>query len=68
MSTAAIISVLLALYYLYSQIGALPLAMILGTIGGVGLSILLGTALMGLAFLSSASGQDEDVAEFEKEK
>ncbi len=37
----------------------MPWQMVLATVGGVGLSVLLGTALMGLVFLSDRSGHDE---------
>lgn len=41
--------------------GPLHLATILGIIGGVGGSVMLAAALMGLVFLSSGTGHDEDV-------
>ena len=37
-----------------------PVHMMIATILGVGLSILVGTALMGLIFLSSRSGMDDE--------
>ena len=37
----------------------MPWQMVLATIAGVGLSVLLGTALMGLVFLSDRSGHDD---------
>lgn len=58
MALAAAIAVVLALAYLKSR-GPLPLAMVVATTLGVGLSVMLGTALMGLVFLSSVSGHDE---------
>lgn len=67
MLLVAIATVLAVLWWLHSQIGALPLSMLIATIAGVGLSVLLGTALMGLVFLSSGTGHDEDVAEFNEE-
>jgi hypothetical protein len=59
MALAAFVSVLLALIYLKSSGGPVPIHMAIATIAGVGLSVLLGTALMGLVFLSSNSGHDE---------
>lgn len=35
--------------------------MIIATAAGVGLSVMLGAALMGLVFLSSGSGHDESI-------
>jgi hypothetical protein len=35
--------------------------MVIATTAGVGLSVMLGAALMGLVFLSSGSGHDEAV-------
>lgn len=41
--------------------------MIIATALGVGLTVLLGTALMTLAFLSSSSGHDQDAAKTHEE-
>jgi hypothetical protein len=60
MGLAAIVSVLLALIYLKSFGDPVPLHMQIATILGVGLTVLVGTGLMGLVFLSSRSGHDED--------
>ena len=43
----------------YSMGEALTVHMIIATAAGVGLSVMLGAALMGLVFLSSGSGHDE---------
>ena len=67
MLAASITTVLAVLGWLHHEIGALPLSMLIATIAGVGLSVLLGTALMGLVFLSSGTGHDEEVAEFNEE-
>ncbi len=67
MALAAILTVVAVLHYLRSQIGPLPLSLIIATSAGIGLSVLLGTALMGLVFLSSGTGHDEDVDAFNKE-
>lgn len=62
MILASFVSVLLALIYLKSSGGPVPIHMVIATIAGVGLSVLLGTALMGLTFLSNNSGHDEGAA------
>jgi hypothetical protein len=62
MALAALVSVLLALLYLKAAGGPVPIHMAIATIAGVGLSVLLGTGLMGLVFLSSNSGHDEEAA------
>lgn len=59
MALAALVSVLLALIYLKSSGEPVPIHMMIATIAGVGLSVLLGTALMGLIFLSNNSGHDD---------
>jgi hypothetical protein len=41
--------------------------MLIATGLGVGLMVLLGIALMTLAFLSNSSGHDEEVAQFTEE-
>mgnify|MGYP003641687022 FL=1 len=50
---------LLSLIYLKSEGRPVPIHMMIATIAGVGLTVLLGTALMGLVFLSNASGHDD---------
>ena len=40
---------------------ALTIHMMIATAAGVGLSVMLGAALMGLVFLSSGSGHDESI-------
>lgn len=66
MTAVATIAVVAALIYLEHTLGALPLSIILATVAGVGLSVLLAAALMGLVFLSSGTGHDQDVADFEE--
>jgi hypothetical protein len=60
MALAAAVAVLLALLYLWSTGTGLQLHMIIATTAGVGLSVLVGTGLMGLVFLSNSSGHDEE--------
>ena len=59
---AAVGAVVAALLYLGSSGEPMPFSMVVATIAGVGLSVLLGAALMGLVFLSNASGHDDDAA------
>jgi len=60
MALAALVTVLLALIWLKSFGEPVPLHMTIATILGVGLSVLVGTGLMGLIFLSDRSGADEE--------
>ncbi len=41
--------------------------MLVATALGIGLTVLLGTSLMTLAFLSSSSGHDEEASQFDQE-
>ncbi len=59
MTLAALVAVVLALIYLKLTVGDVPIHMLVATIAGVGFSVLLGTALMGLVYFSNASGHDE---------
>ena len=62
MSLVSLLAVVGALGWLRFSIGdALSIHMIIATTAGVGLSVLLGAALMGLVFLSSGSGHDEAI-------
>ena len=62
MALAAAATVALSLFYLWQAGGPMPLHMVIATIAGVGLSVLVGTALMGLVFVSNRSGHDDDAA------
>lgn len=68
MTLAAVAAVLIALGYLWATLGPLPWSLIIATSAGVGLSVLLGAALMGLIFLSSGTGHDQDVSDFEDKR
>jgi hypothetical protein len=59
MALAAAVASGLAVAWLKATSEAMPWQMVLATIAGVGLSVLLGTALMGLVFLSDRSGYDD---------
>ena len=60
MALAAVVTVLLALIWLKSFGEPVPVHMEIATILGVGLSVLVGTGLMGLIFLSNRSGMDDE--------
>lgn len=66
MALAAAIAAGLAVAYLEATSDAMPWPMVLATVAGVGLSVLLGTALMGLVFLSDRTGHDEAASGQEK--
>jgi uncharacterized protein (DUF2062 family) len=59
MALASAVAAALALVYLWVTDRPMPIHVIIATMAGVGLSVLLGTALMGLVFLSNRSGMDE---------
>src|SRR3546814_13624611 len=60
MAIVSLVAVAGALLYLRWSMGdALTIHMIIATAAGVGLSVLLGAALMGLVFLSLGRGHDE---------
>ena len=60
MVLASAVAVLLSLVYLKSFGDPVPIHMVIATIAGVGLTVLVGTGLMGLVFLSNRSGHDDD--------
>jgi hypothetical protein len=60
MALAAVVTVLLSLIYLKSFGEPVPIHMTIATIAGVGLTVLVGTGLMGLIFLSNRSGMDDE--------
>lgn len=64
MTLAALATVGIVLWWLHQSMGEMPWAMIGAVVAGVGLSVLLGAGLMGLVFLSSGTGHDEDVDGF----
>lgn len=59
MALASAIAAALAVAWLKATSETMPWQMVLATVAGVGLSVLLGTALMGLVFLSDRTGHDE---------
>lgn len=60
MVLASAITAALALLWLQQTGTEMRLHLVIATIAGVGLSVLVGTGLMGLVFLSNRSGHDED--------
>jgi hypothetical protein len=60
MALAAVVTILLSLVYLKSFGDPVPIHMLIATIAGVGLTMLVGTGLMGLVFLSNRSGADDE--------
>jgi hypothetical protein len=68
MVAASVIAALLALVYLWVSDVEMSTHLIIATLAGVSLSVLLGTGLMGLVFLSNAAGVDAAAAGREKEK
>ncbi|HEX8445208.1 MAG TPA: hypothetical protein VF649_01225 [Sphingomonas sp.] len=60
-------AIVVALLYLKLSGAPLTLHLMIATAAGVGGTVLLGTALMGLVFLSSGSGHDADAATHEEE-
>ena len=69
MALVAVAAVIVALLYLRAGGGTVTIHMVIATTAGVGLSVLLGTALMLLVFLSSGTGHDEDAgARHEEER
>jgi hypothetical protein len=61
MALAATLIVAIAVWLLDISYGPLSWIAILAAIGGFGATIMMAAALMGLVFLSSGSGHDEDV-------
>ncbi|MEG3092354.1 hypothetical protein [Sphingomonas sp. PB1R3] len=61
MTLAAAIAVAVAMIALARIYGPLNAVTMLGVIGGIGGMVMLTGALMGLVFLSSGTGHDEDV-------
>lgn len=60
--------VVIALTLMYSQVGNVSPHFFIATALGIGFSMLLMSALMGLVFLSSATGHDQAVDDVSKTK
>lgn len=61
MGLAAIVVVAIAVWLLDLWYGPLSWVAILAAIGGFGATIMMAAALMGLVFMSSGTGHDENV-------
>lgn len=61
MAAASVAAALVALAWMHYYGGGLTIAIGLATAFGVGLTVFMAAALMGLVFLSSGSGHDDDV-------
>ncbi len=68
MALASAVAAALAVAYLKATSETMPWQMVLATVAGVGLSVLLGTALMGLVFLSDRSGHDDAASGKERKR
>jgi hypothetical protein len=64
--TALVVTVALAL--IYSQIGMISVHFYIATALGIFFATSLMSALMGLVFLSSGTGHDESVSDFDPDK
>ncbi len=64
MALAALVAALLSLGYLKARGAPLPIHMVIATLAGLGFSVLLGTALMGLVYFSNINGSDDSAAAF----
>jgi len=62
MVLVAAVTVGLSLFYLKQAGGPMPLHLVVATIAGVGLTVLIGTGLMGLVFLSHRAGHHDEAA------
>ena len=62
MVLVSVAAVILALVYLGAGGEPMSIHLVIATAAGVGLSVLLGTGLMGLVFLSNRTGADDDAA------
>jgi len=60
MVLVAVTCILLSFIYLKSSGDPVPVHMMIATAAGVGFTILVGTGLMGLVFLSNRSGHDDE--------
>jgi uncharacterized membrane protein len=60
MALLSVVTILLSLVYLKRSGEPVPIQMVIATIAGVGLTMLVGTGLMGLLFVSNRSGHDDE--------
>jgi hypothetical protein len=62
MALLSVVTILLSLIYLKRSGEPIPIQMAIATIAGVGLTMLAGTGLMGLLFVSNRSGHDDEAS------
>ena len=62
MALLAVVTALLSVAYLWATGAPMRLHMVIAVLAGVALTVLVGTGLMGLIFLSNRTGHDEDAA------
>jgi hypothetical protein len=62
MVLVAIATAALSIFYLWLTGEPMRLHMVIAVFAGVALTVLVGTGLMGLVFLSNRTGHDEDAA------
>ena len=68
MALVALLAAAAVLAILYLWLGFLPLHMGIAVFGGVFATVLLAAALMGLVFLSSGTGHDDEVQDFSRDE
>lgn len=68
MAIAAAAMAAAALIWLSIEYGSLSLATVLAVVFGIGATVLLAAALMGLIFLSSGTGHDEAVDDLPRKR
>ena len=66
MAAFTLVIVLSSLGYLYAQDGPVSIHLFIAAALGIGFTMLLMSALMGLVFLSSGTGHDESVSEWDE--
>lgn len=67
MAGASLLATLAGLGVLWWRQGPLPWLFMLFTAGGIFLSVMLAAALMGLVFLSSGTGHDEQIQDLSED-
>jgi polyferredoxin len=68
MTLVSLAAVVVTLALLWWSRGPLPILFLVFTAGGVFFAVLLAAALMGLVFVSAASGHDDQIQDFSEDK
>mgnify|MGYP003580065884 CR=1 FL=1 len=63
MVVVALVTALLSIFYLWAVGAPMRLHLVIAVFAGVALTILVGTGLMGLVFLSNRAGIDDDATQ-----